>query len=141
MKFRAPIACAWVNRSLAPITATRDVFFDIVITSLPVGGTMTRIAWGSTMRRIVRRLRHAERVRGLRLAGVHGLDSAADDFGHVGGLVERQRQQRGAKRCDQGVGVGTERPESDAGKISARLNQSTICTSSGVPRKSHRYAP
>src|SRR5581483_1215610 len=30
-----------------------EVVFSIEMNSLPVGGTMTRMAWGSTMRRIV----------------------------------------------------------------------------------------
>ena len=33
--------------------ATSDVVFSIEIVSLPVGGMITRIAWGRTMRRIV----------------------------------------------------------------------------------------
>ena len=35
------------------MTLTSDVVLSIEIVSLPVGGMMTRIAWGSTMRRIV----------------------------------------------------------------------------------------
>src|SRR2546429_440021 len=35
------------------MTLTREVVFSIEIVSLPVGGTITRIAWGNTIRRIV----------------------------------------------------------------------------------------
>ena len=37
------------------------------------------------------------------LALVHGTDAAADDLGHVGGLVQGQPQQRGGQRGDQHV--------------------------------------
>ena len=47
---------------------TSDVVFSMLITSLPVGGMITRIACGSTVRRIVMRPRHAQRGRRLRLA-------------------------------------------------------------------------
>ena len=36
------------------MTATSDVVFSIEIVSLPLGGMITRIACGSTIRRIVR---------------------------------------------------------------------------------------
>ena len=35
------------------MNATSEVVFSIEIVSLPVGGMITRIAWGRTMRRIV----------------------------------------------------------------------------------------
>ena len=50
---RAAIAEVRVSRSPAPTTSTSEVVLSIVIVSLPVGGMMTRIACGSTMRRIV----------------------------------------------------------------------------------------
>src|ERR1700754_1744332 len=34
-------------------TVTSDVVFNMLMTSLPVGGMITRIAWGTTVRRIV----------------------------------------------------------------------------------------
>ncbi|MNV89619.1 hypothetical protein D3C71_1839290 [compost metagenome] len=44
----------WVlsNNSCTPITLTSVVFLSITLNSLPSGGTMTRNAWGRTMRRI-----------------------------------------------------------------------------------------
>ena len=62
--------------------------------SLPVGGMITRIACGSTTRRNVWAAGHAQRPGRLGLAGVHRLDAGADDLGHVGGLGERQPEQR-----------------------------------------------
>lgn len=51
---RLPIACSWKNSSLVTGTkATSAVSLSIAIVSLPVGGMMTRIACGSTMRRNV----------------------------------------------------------------------------------------
>ena len=47
----------------------------MLMNSLPVGGTITRIACGSTIRRMVLRVGHAERVRRLGLALVDGLDA------------------------------------------------------------------
>ena len=35
------------------IASASDVVFSMEMNSLPVGGTITRMAWGSTMRRIV----------------------------------------------------------------------------------------
>ena len=51
---REPIACSWKNSSmLTGMYATSDVSFTIAIVSLPVGGTITRMACGSTIRRSV----------------------------------------------------------------------------------------
>ena len=51
---RAPIAWSWKNSSLVTGTkATSEVSLSIAIVSLPVGGTITRIAWGRTIRRRV----------------------------------------------------------------------------------------
>ena len=57
-KRRLPIALAWKNNSLVSgIAITSEVVFSMEIVSLPVGGTMTRIACGSTMcRRVCMRL-------------------------------------------------------------------------------------
>ena len=54
------------------MTLTSDVFLSIEIVSLPVGGMITRIAWGSTIRRIVCRRLMPERRRRLGLALVDG---------------------------------------------------------------------
>ena len=59
------------RRAAAPSTrstTTSEVVFSMLMTSLPVGGTITRIACGSTIRRSVCVRLHAERVRGLGLA-------------------------------------------------------------------------
>ena len=71
---------------------------SIEIVSLPVGGMITRIACGSTIRRIVCRRRHAERLRGLGLALVDRDDAGAHDLGHVRALVEPEPEDRGDER-------------------------------------------
>ena len=54
---REPIALSWKKSSMLTGTAmSSEVSLTIEISSLPVGGTMTRMAWGSTIRRIVVRL-------------------------------------------------------------------------------------
>ena len=69
----------------------------MLMNSLPVGGTITRIACGQHDAAHGLRLGHAERVRGLGLALVDGLDAGADDLGHVRGLVQAEAEQRGAR--------------------------------------------
>ena len=95
---------------------TSDVVLSIEMVSLPVGGMMIRMAWGSTMRRRVWNLRHAERLGGLGLALVDRDDAGPDDLGHVGALVEAEAQGAGHERRHQHVGIdGDEgRPEGDA---------------------------
>ena len=46
-------------------TLTSEVFFSMEITSLPVGGMTTRIACGSTTRRISCPVRHPDRAAGV----------------------------------------------------------------------------
>ncbi len=51
-KMRLPIwFVAYVSSSVNGIASTSDVVLSMEMVSLPVGGTMTRIACGSTMRR------------------------------------------------------------------------------------------
>src|SRR4051794_7221954 len=53
-KVRLPIALSWKLSSLVTGTAiSSDVSLSIAMVSLPVGGMITRIAWGSTIRRMV----------------------------------------------------------------------------------------
>ena len=40
--------------SWAEITETSEVVLSMEMVSLPIGGMMTRMAWGRTMRRMVR---------------------------------------------------------------------------------------
>ena len=56
--------------------------------SLPVGGMITRIACGSTTRRILAHVPHAQRVGGLALAVGHRLDAGPEDLGHIRAVVE-----------------------------------------------------
>ena len=58
----------WVTRniSLTPMTESTDVVFISPLNELPSGGTMTRSACGTMIRRITAR-RHAERRRRLEL--------------------------------------------------------------------------
>ncbi len=78
------------------------------ITSLKAVGRMARMAWGRTI--LVER-RHAGNAQGgcgLELALVHGEDAAADDLGGVGGLVQRQAEDRRGELADQGGGLRLE---------------------------------
>src|SRR6476659_9817839 len=51
-KLRPEMIWDWPNSSLNPTAKASEVVLSIEIVSLPVGGTMTRMAWGNTMRRI-----------------------------------------------------------------------------------------
>ena len=51
---RLPIARSWKFSSMVTGTAmSSEVSLSMAIVSLPVGGMITRIAWGSTIRRSV----------------------------------------------------------------------------------------
>ena len=98
------------------MTTTSEVVLSIEIVSLPVGGTITRIACGSTIRRRVC-------VRDSPSAPAASLCPwstdwmpRAHDLRHVGGLVEPQAEQRRGEHRDHGVGVHRDerRPERDA---------------------------
>ena len=78
------------------------------IVSLPVGGMMTRIAWGSTILRITANARHAERLRRLGLAVIDRDDAGANDLRHVRSLIEAEAEDGGEERGDRFV--GTARP-------------------------------
>ena len=69
-----------------------DVVLSMEMVSLPIGGMMTRMACGRTMRRIVRPRDMPSDERGLGLAAVHRDDAGAHQLGRVGGLVESQGQ-------------------------------------------------
>ena len=69
---------------MTAITLTSEVVLSIEIVSLPVGGMITRIACGSTIRRIVCRRVMPERLRRLGLALVDRDDPGAHDLRHVG---------------------------------------------------------
>ena len=79
---------------MTAITLTSEVVLSIEIVSLPVGGMITRIAWGSTIRAHRLQARHAERLRRVGLALVDRDDPGADDLGHVGALVEPEPEDR-----------------------------------------------
>ena len=118
----------------------------MLMISLPVGGTITRIACGSTTRRMTCSRVMPEGCGGLGLALVDGEDSGPHDLGHVGAFVERQREQRAGERLirmfvssDQKCGPnGT--PSETALMNWLMVNQKMICTSSGVPRKNQTYS-
>ena len=98
---RPPTARSWKNSSVVTGTnATSEVSFSIAIVSLPVGGMMTRIACGRTIRRSTGPA-HAERLGGLGLARVDRLDAGPDDLGHVGRLGQRQREHAGGEPGQQ----------------------------------------
>ena len=89
------------------MTLASDVYLSMPIVWLPVGGTIIRIACGSTIRRIVCSGVKPERLGGLGLPVVDGEDAAADDLGHVRALVEAEAEQRREERRDQRVRVAT----------------------------------
>ena len=70
--------------------------------SLPIAGVTIRIAWGRTIRRIVMPLGHAERRGGLDLAARDRLDAGPEDLGHVGAVVEGQREDAADVRDRRG---------------------------------------
>src|ERR1035437_3659317 len=53
LKLFAQMFCTAPKSSMTAIDAASDVVLSMEITSFPVGGMMTRIAWGSTTRRKV----------------------------------------------------------------------------------------
>ena len=67
---RSPGACA-VQLEVSGTATTSEVVLSMEISSLPVGGMITRIACGSTIRRMIWAQRHAQRRRRLGLALVH----------------------------------------------------------------------
>ena len=108
---------------------------SIEIASLPVGGMITRIACGSTIRRIVcRRVMPSDAGR-VGLALVDRDDPGADDLRHVGALVEPEPEDRGCERRDQRVGVGVDerRAERDAERRSSGTARRG-CTRTGAAR-------
>ena len=111
------------------------------IVSLPVGGTMIRIAWGSTIRRITLSRVMPKRLGRLGLPGVHRGDPGPDDLGHVGRLVQPEREQPADQHRDERgrVEVQELRAERDAQADVLvewpRYTQKMIWTSTGVPRK------
>ena len=47
------MACSWKKSSVVTgMAMSSEVSFSMAMVSLPVGGTMTRMAWGSTTRRM-----------------------------------------------------------------------------------------
>ena len=108
-KVRLPMACSWKYSSLVTGTAiSSEVSLSIAIVSLPVGGMITRIACGSTIRRIVAPRLMPERAGRLGLTGVDRLDAGADDLGHVGALGQRQPDQPGGEAAEDLVAVQAE---------------------------------
>ena len=86
---REPIEDSWKNSSVVTgMAISSEVSLTIAMVSLPVGGTMTRMACGSTTRRIALPLLMPEGAGGLALARVDREDAGAGDLGHVGRLGE-----------------------------------------------------
>ena len=81
-----------VISSWPEMTATSEVVLSIEMVSLPIGGMMTRIAWGSMIRRIVSAEGHPQRLRRLGLAPLHRDDAGAHELGGVGRFVQTERQ-------------------------------------------------
>ena len=126
---------------------TSEVVLSMLITSLPVGGMITRIACGNTFRRIVCAHDMPERDRGLGLALADRADAGPDDLGHVGGLVQRRGRCTANKnaasmpcrlKCANCGPNGI--PRSMLLVDRARTGPRTPAgRSTGVPRKIHRY--
>ena len=75
------------------MTITSEVVLSMEIVSLPVGGTITRIACGSTIRRMRLARRHAERLAASVWPVVDRQDAGPHDLGHVRGLVQAEAEQ------------------------------------------------
>ena len=80
---------------------TSEVVFSIEMTSLPVGGMITRIDCGRMMRRMVCDQLMPSAVAASSWPLSTDEQAGAHDFGHVGGLVERQADDGERRRCDQ----------------------------------------
>src|SRR6476620_4509763 len=80
------------------IAESSEVSLTMAIVSLPVGGRMTRIACGSTTRR-------------LGLPRVDGQDAGSGDLGHVGRLGQSEADDAGEQRARELVDVEAEEGE------------------------------
>ena len=74
-----------------------EVSLSIAMISLPVGGTITRIACGSTIRRSVLPGSCRARCAASVWPAVDRQDAGPHDLGHVRGLVEPQAEQAGGE--------------------------------------------
>ena len=75
------------------MTTTSEVVLSMEIVSLPVGGMITRIACGSTIRRSVWPRVMPSALGGLALPSSTDMQAAAHDLGHVRRLVEAEAEQ------------------------------------------------
>ena len=138
VKSRAPMAWATPNISVPPITATREVVLSIVISSLPVGGTMTRMAWGSTMRRIVwLPVRPRACAASVWPWSTERMPPRTISAMYAASLSDSARSAAPKVLITELVSTLNE-PRPRVGKIRARLNQMTTWTRIGVPRNSQR---
>ena len=137
------ICCCRVKSSVTEAAKASELVFSIEIVSFPVGGMITRIAWGSTMRCITSRrsmprawaasvwpcsteMIPARTISAIYAASFKPSPSVAAMNGVISVLV---------LTCHQIEVNGIPMPM--CGRIRLRLNQKKICTSTGVPRKNH----
>ncbi len=131
--------------SRTPIDAARDVVLSIEITSLPVGGTITLIAWGSPTRRNDWRLvmpsdvaastcpsstemMPARAISAMYAASLRPSPRMAAEIAEMT-LADALTKVTGRKGS----------PNVSRGYNSPTSYQKKICTYTGVPRKNHVY--
>ena len=87
------------------MTLTSEVALIMLMSWLPVGGTIERIACGMMMRRSARARVMPNASAASVWPRIDREQAAADDLRHVGGLVEREADDGRGHRRDQIVGV------------------------------------
>eukprot|EP01022_Parablepharisma_sp_SALTPOND_P021562 TRINITY_DN427_c3_g1_i1.p1 TRINITY_DN427_c3_g1~~TRINITY_DN427_c3_g1_i1.p1 ORF type:complete len:882 (+),score=278.44 TRINITY_DN427_c3_g1_i1:1771-4416(+) len=118
------------------ITLATEVSLIMLITSLPTGGMITRMACGSTMRR-----KAVRRVMPIALAAsVWPLSTARMPPRTTSAVQAPCPMPSPSRLATKGVMMSTVRASNQpgmprVGNTSARLNHSSICSSRGVPRK------
>jgi hypothetical protein len=134
------------NNSVTVITLASDEVLSIEIVSLPVGGMITRIAWGRTIRRIVRPLPmpsawaasawpcSTDRMPALTISAMYAPSfRPSPSMAAVRGVM-REFALTVSHEGPNGI------PTEIFGYKNARLNQTSSWTSTGVPRKNQMYS-
>ncbi len=96
------LLAAWIS-SVNPMTEAIEVPLSMLMKSLPVGGMITLIAWGSTTRPSTSRGDIPIDFRRLGLSAVDAGQPGPDDLCHVGALVQPEPQQGRGEGGHEGV--------------------------------------
>ena len=84
---------------------TSELSLIIAMNSLPIAGITIRIACGRTIRRNVCDSGMPSACAASLLAARHGLDAGTEDLGHVGAVVEAERDDPGRDRREDDAGL------------------------------------